>query len=80
MQKINIMSGDEMNNMTLRPLADVNRWDTKRVGDYTTRIHNHIVYLESVTVEGEQSGMILEKFQNYKVQLDRILDKRKNIK
>jgi len=75
---------ERIHNINLKPIAEVNRWDTKRVKNYMVIIQKHISYLKSENapydVDKKQAEIALERFQNYKKELKRVLDNRENIK
>lgn len=76
----------KIHNINLKPLTEVNRWNTKRVKSYMIRIQKHISYLQvgyrhynETEIEKKEKTIALEKFKNYKKNLKLILAKRENI-
>lgn len=77
---------ETIHHINLKPLAEVNKWDTKRVLAYKDRIQKHISFLENGMHTDEHGNRepideaALQKFVNYKEQLKNILSTRENIK
>ena len=77
---------ERIHEINLKPISEVNKWDTKRVLEYKNRIQKHISFLESGRHADEHGNtkpvdeVALRKFKNYKEELKRVLSTRENIK
>lgn len=74
-------------NINLKPVAEVNRWNTKRVKSYMTRIQKHISYLETekffyneTELQKKDRESAARMVKLYKKELKRILAQRENVK